>query len=183
MQPAATTKHLTLLLLSGSEVGCHRRVLLGLKKRGFGAGKWNGFGGKVEPGETLLEAAVREMVEESGLTPLDARHVGSLDFTFEGVGETLRVYVFTASAWTGEVTESEEMRPQWWSVSDLPYESMWADDAHWLPLALAGRAFNGRFAFRGHSEIVSFELSEVDAQAAWLEGAYLVTEAQGAITA
>ena len=42
------------------------RVLLGMKKRGFGAGKWNGFGGKIETGETITEAAVREVKEECG---------------------------------------------------------------------------------------------------------------------
>lgn len=42
-------------------------VLLGLKKRGFGTGKWNGFGGKVEPGETIRQAAIREMKEEAGI--------------------------------------------------------------------------------------------------------------------
>lgn len=34
-------------------------ILLGWKKRGFGQGKWNGFGGKVEPGETIIQGAVR----------------------------------------------------------------------------------------------------------------------------
>jgi 8-oxo-dGTP pyrophosphatase MutT (NUDIX family) len=43
-------------------------ILLGMKKRGFGEGRWNGFGGKVEEGETIVEAAIREMKEESGLT-------------------------------------------------------------------------------------------------------------------
>jgi 8-oxo-dGTP pyrophosphatase MutT (NUDIX family) len=66
---AAGPKRLTLLLLRSNG-----RILLGRKKRGFGAGKANGFGGKVEVGETIKEAAVREMQEESGVTidPADA---------------------------------------------------------------------------------------------------------------
>ena len=55
-------KVLTLVLLREEN-----RVLLGMKKRGFGVGKWNGFGGKLEPGETVVEAAARELEEESGL--------------------------------------------------------------------------------------------------------------------
>ena len=56
-------KVLTLVLLREDN-----RVLLGMKKRGFGVGKWNGFGGKLEPGETVLEAAAREVKEECGFT-------------------------------------------------------------------------------------------------------------------
>jgi hypothetical protein len=47
-------KLLTLVLVTRPN-----QVLLGMKKRGFGQGKWNGFGGKVEKGETILEAAQR----------------------------------------------------------------------------------------------------------------------------
>ena len=50
-----------------------RQLLLGRKKRGFGEGKWNGFGGKLEPGETVEEAAVRELQEESGVTATQLR--------------------------------------------------------------------------------------------------------------
>ena len=39
-------------------------ILLGMKKRGFGEGRWNGFGGKVETGETIEEGAKRELKEE-----------------------------------------------------------------------------------------------------------------------
>ena len=47
-------KLLTLVLVCNAD-----KVLLGMKKRGFGEGRWNGFGGKVETGETIPEAAVR----------------------------------------------------------------------------------------------------------------------------
>ena len=52
------------------------RALLGMKKRGFGVGKWNGFGGKVEPNETVNDAAIREIQEEAGITPLDMKQIG-----------------------------------------------------------------------------------------------------------
>jgi 8-oxo-dGTP diphosphatase/2-hydroxy-dATP diphosphatase len=44
---------LLVLVLKKSE------ILLGLKKRGFGEGKWNGFGGKIESGESVIQAAIR----------------------------------------------------------------------------------------------------------------------------
>ena len=43
----------------------HNRILLGRKKRGFGADKYNGFGGKLEAGESFRDCAIRELFEES----------------------------------------------------------------------------------------------------------------------
>eukprot|EP00056_Hartaetosiga_gracilis_P017259 m.6783 g.6783 ORF g.6783 m.6783 type:complete len:151 (-) comp5533_c0_seq1:454-906(-) len=54
-------KPLTLVFAFADED--RKRILLGMKKRGFGKGKFNGFGGKLEKGETVEEAAVRELQE------------------------------------------------------------------------------------------------------------------------
>ena len=58
----------------------HPRVLLGMKKRGFGEGRWNGFGGKVQEGETIEGAAKRELLEEAGVSLGSIERVGRLDF-------------------------------------------------------------------------------------------------------
>jgi 8-oxo-dGTP diphosphatase / 2-hydroxy-dATP diphosphatase len=134
-------KLLTLVFVLG-----RRRVLLGMKKRGFGAGNWNGFGGKKEPGESLRCCARRELMEESGLTaPEEAfRERGFLSFLMESdgmqdvsgaVSKVLHVFVYSVAeeSCTGEPTESEEMRPQWYAIGDVPYENMWLDDKVWLP--------------------------------------------------
>jgi 8-oxo-dGTP diphosphatase / 2-hydroxy-dATP diphosphatase len=154
-QPQPPHKQLTLVLLTAGG-----RVLLGRKKTGFGAGKWNGFGGKVEPGETLAAAAAREFLEETTVAATGLAHVGHLVFTFEGAPtEVLEVHVFTASGYAGgEPAETDEMAPSWFGVGDIPYGGMWADDAHWLPHALAGRRFAGRFHFVGHDVIARSEL-------------------------
>jgi len=132
-----------------------KRICLALKKRGFGAGKWNGSGGKVEPNETIEAAARRECQEETGVLPsLDFR--GTLEFYFVGKPEwNQRCFVFSATEWTGELVETEEMLPKWWDVSDIPYDSMWSDDPIWLPGLLSGGKVNHKFQFNSCGELLN----------------------------
>lgn len=141
----AATKQCTLLLLQSCG-----RVLLGLKKRGFGAGKYNGFGGKIEPGETLFTAARREMLEESGVDVPAARYAAHLRFTFAGAAEALHVHVFAAAAAAPPATvASDEMEPEWFDAAAPPLGRMWADDSHWLPAVLGGATLRADFDFDG----------------------------------
>lgn len=124
------------------------RILLGLKKRGFGAGRWNGFGGKIDPGETIEQAATRELKEEAGITAIDLRPRGVISFTFEKEPDTkCEVNIFATSKFTGELVETEEMKPQWFAHSEIPYPEMWADHPYWLPLILAGKNVKGNVHF------------------------------------
>ncbi|NXX47527.1 8ODP triphosphatase, partial [Tricholaema leucomelas] len=138
------------------------RVLLGLKKRGFGAGLWNGFGGKVQPGESIEEAARRELLEESGLTVDTLQKMGQITFEFVGNPELMDVHIFRADDFHGEPKESEEMRPQWFQLDEVPFNSMWADDAYWFPLLLQKKLFRGYFKFQGQDTIVEHTLTEVE---------------------
>jgi 8-oxo-dGTP diphosphatase len=124
------------------------RVLLIRKKRGLGAGKINGPGGKIEQGETALESAVRETQEEIGVTPLQIEERGVLHFQFVD-GYSLLCTVFVAGDFAGEPVETDEATPMWFPCDELPLEEMWEDDRHWLPEALAGRCFNAWFVFEG----------------------------------
>ena len=123
-------------------------VLLILKKRGLGAGKVNGPGGKIEPGETALESAIREVQEEIGVTPLEIEDRGVLHFQFAD-GYSLECAVFLANDLDGEPVETIEAAPFWVKVEAVPYDEMWADDRHWLPEVLAGKSFRGWFEFDG----------------------------------
>ncbi|CAH1793631.1 unnamed protein product [Owenia fusiformis] len=138
------------------------RILLGMKKKGFGAGRWNGFGGKVEKGETIEEGAKRELQEESGLVAEQLDEVGRLMFEFEGDPQLLEVHVFSTRNYKGTPTESDEMRPQWYNIDSIPYSNMWPDDKYWVPLYLQDKKFSGYFKFKGHDDIIEQTLKEVD---------------------
>ncbi len=126
------------------------QVLLIHKKRGLGSGKVNGPGGRNEPGETPQEGAVRECREEIGVTPTGLEAVGELFFQFRD-GYKLHVTVFAARDCVGEPVETEEADPFWVNQAEIPYENMWQDDPHWLPLLLARKQFRGFFCFDGET--------------------------------
>ncbi len=136
------------------------KILLGMKKRGFGAGRWNGFGGKLNEGETIEEALKRETKEEAGVEINDFDKVGIIEFEFKGNPEILEVHIFRVSDFSGEPAESEEMKPQWFNQDALPFDSMWPDDIHWFPFFLSGKKFRGRFLFGKNDVILEKRLSE-----------------------
>ena len=139
------------------EAGPPARILLGYKKGGFGEGKWDGFGGKIEEGETVAAAAARELVEESAILamPEDLEYVAHLEFLFPSRPEWSQVvHTFFARQWKGSPTESDEMVPQWFSVESIPYARMWDDSMHWLPLLLAGKRLRAQFTFQENNQTV-----------------------------
>ena len=154
------------LLLRGADAGGSREILLAMKRRGFGAGKWNGVGGKVEPGEDATTAAIRETYEEVGVNvePQHMRHVAQLTFHDPPKSDSdIHCDIFVAEAWSGEPAESEEMSPSWFAAADIPYDSMWPDDRTWLPRVLAGERVRGEFWFGGPSgeDLVRHTVSNV----------------------
>jgi 8-oxo-dGTP diphosphatase len=125
-------------------------VLLGLKKSGFGAGRWVGPGGHIEPGEQAVAAAVREVAEESSLvvSPDSLEHRASIEFRFPARpawDQTAEVYV--TDSYAGEATESDEIAPRWYPVAALPLDGMWDDARYWLPRVLAGQQVTATITF------------------------------------
>ena len=134
------------------------RILLIRKKRGLGAGKINGPGGKLDPGETPLQCAIRETQEEIGITPLDLIQLGELKFQFAD-GYSTHVFVYRSNGYTGTPTETNEAIPLWFTFDTIPYDEMWEDDKLWLPLLIKGTSFKGKFLF-DEDTMLDYELYE-----------------------
>lgn len=137
------------------------RILLGLKKRGFGEGKLIGFGGKVNVGEKIEDAALREVFEEAQITPKDLEKMGVLEFTWDYKPEVLEVHIFKVTDFEGIPTEGDEMKPEWFSLKNIPYEKMWADDIYWLPMFLENKKFSGKFVLDKNDALVSHQLKPI----------------------
>ncbi len=135
-----------------------KTILLGMKKGGFGKGKWNGLGGKIEANETPAQATIREVYEECGVKVPEGAVEKFAELTFLSVEGTdnkkldMFVHVFVAREWEGIPEETEEMLPKWFSVEKLPFESMWVDDIHWVPLVIEGKKFRAEFTFGKDNE-------------------------------
>ncbi len=122
-------------------------------------GKFNGFGGKVDEGETIEDATKRELFEEVGITALDLSKLGVLDFSWDGKPDVvLEVNIFKCIHFEGQPIEGEEMKPQWFSVSEIPFEKMWSGDKYWMPLFLENKKFSGNFVFDEDNKVVEYKL-------------------------
>ena len=141
------TEEATLLFVIQDE-----RILLINKKRGLGAGKINGPGGRIDPGETPEQCAVREVQEELCITPGGLEFSGILCFQFVD-GYALRGYVYRASSYEGTPTETDEAKPLWCTIAEIPFDQMWADDPLWFPHLLSRTVFDGVFIFDGDTMV------------------------------
>jgi mutator protein MutT len=133
-------------------------ILLAMKKRGFGKGRWNGVGGKIDQGETVPQAMIRETEEEIEVTPLEYESVGYLEFKFPDGLTDMVANVFICSGWDGEPVETEEMAPRWFKISDIPYAEMWEDDRYWLPQVLDGKFVRGEFIFDSDEKMLTHKV-------------------------
>lgn len=159
MELIMTDKTCSLLFLIDGD-----RILLAMKKRGFGMNRFNGIGGKVEIGETMDEALVRECQEEILVTPTHWWKVAEHDFIMDtdtNKSWHLFVHTYLCDQWEGEPSETDEMAPEWFEISTIPYERMWQDDQYWLPLVLAGDKLKTVFEFNQHEEMLSHRIETI----------------------
>lgn len=135
-------------------------VLLGYKKRGFGQGQWNGLGGKVEEGETIEQAARREVLEEVGIQCGELKKFGIVECDYRNVEKpmVMEIHQYECTDFTGEPKETDEIRPQWFKMSEYPVDQAWPDDRYWVPVYLEGKSYRGSFIFNGYDKITSYEV-------------------------
>ncbi|MEK7067954.1 MAG: 8-oxo-dGTP diphosphatase [Patescibacteria group bacterium] len=141
------------------------QILLGMKKVRWGAGRWNGFGGGVKGRELIEMAARREVLEECGLEINQMQKVGLIGFEFANDPMSfLEVHIFLSDDFTGEPQETDEMRPKWFDIKDIPYDEMWTVDKFWLPQILEGKKIRGRVLYSDDKtqKIISKDLREVN---------------------
>lgn len=161
-------KHYTLIFCRRKVAGTdhhsgeeEEEILLGMKKRGVGMGKWNGFGGKVETGESIEEGTRRELQEECGVVANKITKRGYLVETVKSSNMKFMIHVYDCWDFQPEPipTESDEMKPKWFNINNLPWKSMWCDDPYWFPLLLNNISiFTGRFTLSDEETITSYVL-------------------------
>ena len=135
------------------------KILLGKKMRGFGVGKWNGFGGKVEPDEEVDAALAREFNEECGIVLTNFEKFATIKFVIDTLEHDMICHMYQVHSYEGEPVATDEMQPQWFDVKDIPFKSMWADDPLWFPLFLAGQKFDAHFHFANDDIIRSYRIT------------------------
>ena len=150
-------------------------VLLGIKNTGFdgglGIGRWNGYGGHIESGETIRRTSVRETEEESTLITREEDLIPACHLIFVFAGKPkVECWIFIAKEWQGEPKDTKEMRSHaWFHCGCLPYVdekgnlTMWPADRFWMPQVIRGAKLNGKIYFdeRGN-EVLRVELKEVE---------------------
>jgi len=135
-------------------------ICLAEKKRGFRTGKVNGYGGKLETGETLEECAIRETREEARIIVKELEKYAYIEFVEPHITHICHVYV--TESWEGEPQETEEMLPSWFGVEEIPFDRMGQADPHWLLPILGGKKLEARFYYNEKSEMIDTEVEYLE---------------------
>ena len=152
--------HTSLVILKKDD-----EILLGTKKRGFGKGRLNGVGGKLQDDESIEECAIRETQEEIGVKLTKLERVATIvfdDLYYKGVPERNMMHVFFGLEWDGEPQESDEIDPHWVKTADLDYGKMWCDDEYWYPHVLAGKKIEAWFHFNENDTFDNYWIDVID---------------------
>lgn len=141
----------------------NKKILLAMKKRGFGKGRWNGVGGKIEKDEDEQTAMIRECQEEIEVTPLSYVKVAHPTFQYNGEHgpQLVIVHTYVCHKWNGIPAETDEMAPRWFNINAIPYDEMWDDDKYWLQKVLVGKKLRASFCFDDNDLVTSKEIKEV----------------------
>ncbi len=115
---------------------------------GLGVNRIAGIGGKLEAGETPDEALKREIYEETKLNITRFKSVGKVKFLFShNIKWNQSVTVYIGTDWNGEPIETEEARPSWFQISEIPFDRMFTDNQYWVPQVLEGKRVEAIFLY------------------------------------
>jgi len=130
-------------------------ILLAEKKYGAAKGIWNGIGGKYDEAQDadILDTLIRETFEEISVRLTSHHQVGKLNYYKEqndpnAIEKQHEIYVYKSYDWEGDVQETEEMRPQWFDLSEIPFDKLWPVDKLWLPFILKSGFLEGTLTYR-----------------------------------
>ena len=140
------------------------QILLPLKKKKIGIGKHNGVGGKLKENETHEDAMIRECIEEVGLRPTKYEYVAEVSFNqlVDDNRTVAIVHVYICRSWDGELIETDEMKPHWFDINNIPYDKTMDDDKYWLPLVLDGKKIIATFELDDQYGTLDYSIDEVE---------------------
>jgi len=143
----------------------NKRILLAEKQRGFAKGTYNGIGGKQDPGETIEQAMVRETQEEIGVTPVNYQKIGLINFDvwYKGEHVDLKLHIYKCAEFEGTIIETEEMKPQWFSLDNIPFDKMLPDDKLWFDKVLEGKCVGGFVKMDQNLKLIENKIEEISA--------------------
>jgi 8-oxo-dGTP diphosphatase len=110
-------------------------------------GKWNGLGGKFEPGESPEECVIREVKEESGLEILNPRLHGFITFPMFDGRKDWYVFLYTADKFKGELIDSKEGRLEWIPDEVIASLNLWDGDRIFIPWLMQDKFFSAKFVY------------------------------------
>ncbi len=149
-------KQCTLVLIFNNK----SQILLCMKKRDFWVWKYNGAWWKVKQDETIIDAAKRELEEETWIKIKDDKLEKRWLLHFEWIKNpdwNQDVHLFTVKDFNWNFIETEEMKPEWFNIKNIPYDKMWEDDKIWLPEILKWKNIEYIFSFGEDWKILKFK--------------------------
>jgi 8-oxo-dGTP diphosphatase len=117
------------------------------KENDYHKGKWNGLGGKFEPGESPEECAIREIEEESGLIIKNIKMKGFITFPLFDGKEDWYVFLFTADDFDGKLIDSNEGKLDWIPNNKLTDINLWEGDKYFIPWLFKEKFFSAKFIY------------------------------------
>jgi 8-oxo-dGTP diphosphatase len=123
------------------------------KQNDMHQGKWNGLGGKLEPGETPEECAAREILEESGLVAKKLILKGLITFPGFSNEEDWYTFLFVIPEFSGELIDSPEGFLEWIEDDRLLELNLWEGDRFFIPWLDQPGFFSGKFTYQNEKLI------------------------------